>query len=116
MQTSKAQWPSPRSTSDGILSLVVHASGSGFHGDSVFLGVVATAGAAGASALALVAWLAIYKHVNAPINRALTAAAQAGRVPADARALQTRWDSVIVARAVLQGIAVAALCAVLALP
>ena len=39
-----------------------------------------------------------------------------GRVPQDARALQTRWDSVITWRAVLQGIAVAALCAVLALP
>ena len=73
------------------------------------------AAAFGATA-ALVAWLAIYKRVNAPVNRVLTAAAQEGRVPQDARALQTRWDSVITWRAVLQGVAVAALCVVLALP
>jgi hypothetical protein len=66
--------------------------------------------------VALVVWLAIYRNVNAPINRELTAAAQEDRVPANARDLQTRWDSVITARAVLQGVAVAALCAVLALP
>jgi hypothetical protein len=107
-----------------------------YYGDRRFpipgiLSVVATVLAAGASALggrwlptaaalvaaaALVVWLAIYKRVNAPVNRALTAAAQEGRVPQDARALQNRWDSVITSRAVLQGIAVAALCAVLALP
>ena len=68
------------------------------------------------AAAALLAWLAIYKRVNAPVNRALTAAAQQRRVPPDARALQTRWDSVITWRAVLQGIAVAGLCAILALP
>jgi hypothetical protein len=107
-----------------------------YYGDRRFpipgiLSVVATVLAAGASALsgrwlptaaalvataALVVWLAIYMRVNAPVNRALTTAAQEGRVPQDARALQTRWDSVITSRAVLQGIAVAALCAVLALP
>jgi hypothetical protein len=65
---------------------------------------------------ALVVWLVIYRQVNVPVNRALTAAARAGRVPQDARALQARWDSVIMSRAVLQGIAVAALCVVLALP
>ncbi|GIG56202.1 hypothetical protein Lfu02_05740 [Longispora fulva] len=95
------------------------------------LSVVATVLAAGASALsgrwpataaalvatvALVVWLVIYKVVNAPINKELTAAALEGRVPANARALQTRWDSVITARALLQGVAVGALCAVLALP
>lgn len=107
-----------------------------YYGDRRFpipgiLSVVATVSAAGASALSerwlataaalvatvvLVAWLAIYLRVNAPINRELTAAAQENRVPENARALQTRWDSVITARAGLQGIAVAALCAVLALP
>jgi hypothetical protein len=60
--------------------------------------------------------LGLGQKVNAPINRELTAAAQEDRVPENARALQTRWDSVIIARAALQGIAVAALCAVLALP
>lgn len=95
------------------------------------LSVIATVLAAGACALsgrwlamaaglvatvALLIWLAIYRMVNAPINRELTAAALENRVPENARALQTRWDSVITARVVLQGIAVAALCGVLALP
>ncbi len=66
--------------------------------------------------IALLTWLAIYFRVNAPINRVLTLAAQENRVPENARELQTRWDSVITVRVVLQGIAVAALCAVLALP
>lgn len=66
--------------------------------------------------VALLVWLAIYFRVNAPINRVLTLAAQENRVPENTRELQNRWDSVVVARVVLQGIAVAALCAVLALP
>jgi hypothetical protein len=76
-------------------------------------------GAAAAAAVAvavLAAWLIIYVRVSAPINRTLTAAAKTGDVPSDARSLQRRWDGVIVTRAVLQGIAVAALCAALALP
>ncbi|UIJ63936.1 DUF1772 domain-containing protein [Amycolatopsis acidiphila] len=76
----------------------------------------AAAAAAVIAALALVIWLGIYRRVNAPVNRELTAAAQDGRVPENARALQTRWDSVITARFTLQGIALAALCGVLALP
>ena len=39
----------------------------------------------------------------------LTAAADAHETPADARALQRGWDGIIVARAVLQGLAVTAL-------
>ncbi|HVV12239.1 DUF1772 domain-containing protein [Amycolatopsis sp.] len=72
--------------------------------------------AAGAAAVILLVWLAIYFTVNAPINRRLTAAAMEDRVPENARALQRRWDSVINLRAVLQGAAVAALCVVLAAP
>ncbi|HWK91974.1 MAG TPA: DUF1772 domain-containing protein [Luteimicrobium sp.] len=75
----------------------------------------ATAAAAVAT-VALVAWLVIYKVVAAPVNKRLTAAAFAGEVPADARALQEKWDSVVTLRFVLQGVAVAALCGVLALP
>jgi hypothetical protein len=56
------------------------------------------------------AWLVIYGTINAPINKQLTRAAQEGRVPPNARDLQTRWDSVIYLRAALQGAAVAALC------
>jgi hypothetical protein len=43
--------------------------------------------------------LLAYVRVAQPVNRAQTAAAQHGIVPPDARALQTRWDSVIWLRA-----------------
>ena len=52
--------------------------------------------------------------VAAPVNAKLTREARAGSVPTDARALQARWDSVIVARVLLMGFAVAALAAALA--
>jgi hypothetical protein len=61
----------------------------------------------------LLVWLAVYIRVSAPINRQLTAAAQAHDVPANARALQANWDRVINARGVLQGLAVCALCVAL---
>jgi hypothetical protein len=61
-------------------------------------------------------WLIIYLRISAPVNHALTAAAASGRIPPDARSLQRRWDSVITTRALLQAVAVAALCAALALP
>jgi len=51
--------------------------------------------------------------VSAPINRQLTAAADAGQTLPNGRALQAKWDSIIGARAMLQGLAVAALCVVL---
>src|ERR1700728_4593300 len=63
---------------------------------------------------AQVVWLGIYLRISAPVNRALTAAARAGQVPTDARSLQRRWDSVIAARAILQGAAVIALCVAIA--
>jgi hypothetical protein len=69
--------------------------------------------AAGAALVLLLIWLALYTRVSAPINRQLTAAAEAGRALANGRALQAKWDSIINARAILQGLAVAALCAVL---
>jgi hypothetical protein len=68
--------------------------------------------AATAVALLLV-WLVLYLRVSAPINRQLTAAAQAGDVPANARELQANWDRIINARATLQGLAVCALCVAL---
>jgi hypothetical protein len=67
------------------------------------------AGAGTALALLLV-WLSLYLKVSAPINRQLTAAAQAHEVPANARALQVNWDRVINTRATLQGLALCALC------
>lgn len=70
--------------------------------------------ASGVALLLLVVWLVVYARVSAPINRQLTAAADEGRTLPNGRALQAKWDRVIVARATLQGVAVAALCVVLA--
>jgi len=66
--------------------------------------------AAGVAGVLLVIWLLLYLRVSAPINRKLTAAAEDGQVLADVHALQSDWDRVINLRAVLQGLAVAALC------
>jgi hypothetical protein len=79
-------------------------------------GLPSAAAAAAVAAAVLAAWLVIYVRISAPVNRALTAAATTGNLPPDVRSLQRTWDSVIVIRAVLQGVAVAALCAALALP
>jgi hypothetical protein len=76
------------------------------------LAVGAVAGAVATAAL--VAWLAVYGRVSKPVNTVLTAAALADRVPDDVRALQARWDSVIAIRVVLQAVALAGLCVVLA--
>ena len=71
--------------------------------------------AAGAALVLLLVWLALYARVSAPINRQLTAAAEAGVSLPNSRALQSKWDRIIGARAMLQGLAVAALCVVLAI-
>jgi hypothetical protein len=60
-----------------------------------------------------VLWIVVYRSVAAPVNAELTRHARAGSVPADARALQARWDSVIVLRVLLMGFAVVALAAAL---
>ena len=84
---------------------------------SVVAAVVAGHGvqaiAAGTALAALLIWLLLYTRLSAPINRQLTAAADNGRTLPDGRALQAKWDSVINARAALQGLAVAASCLVL---
>ncbi len=69
--------------------------------------------AAGVAVGLLVVWLALYLSVSAPINRRLTAAADHPEPPVNARELQHHWDRVITIRAVLQGLAVTALCAAL---
>jgi len=61
----------------------------------------------------LVVWLLIYLRVSAPINRRLTAAADQSDPSVNARELQHNWDRVITIRAVLQGLAVTALCTAL---
>ena len=65
---------------------------------------------AGAALALLVIWLLLYLRVSAPINRALTAAADKQETPANARAMQHGWDRIIVPRTILQGLATAALC------
>jgi hypothetical protein len=62
---------------------------------------------------AQIVWIAVYRTVAAPVNAELTRHARAGSVPNDARALQARWDGVIVARVLLIGFAVVALAAAL---
>ena len=62
---------------------------------------------------AQVLWIVVYRSVAAPVNAELTRHARAGSVPADARALQARWDSVIVLRVLLMGFVVVALAAAL---
>jgi hypothetical protein len=66
---------------------------------------------AGTALALLVGWLLLYLRISAPINRALTAAADNHETPANARTLKRDWDRIIVPRAVLQGLAVTALCA-----
>jgi hypothetical protein len=72
-------------------------------------GHAAAASSAGVALVLLVVWLVLYTRVSAPINRVLTAAAERGETPADARALQAWWDRIIVLRASLQGVALLAL-------
>ncbi|HEY2792732.1 MAG TPA: DUF1772 domain-containing protein [Micromonosporaceae bacterium] len=71
----------------------------------------ATSGVAAVIGLAsLLIWLVLFNRISLPINKALIEASQADRVPANVRALQARWDSIINVRAVLQGIALIAFC------
>jgi hypothetical protein len=69
--------------------------------------------AAGAALVLLLVWIVLYTQVSAPINRQLTAAADAGQPLPNGRVLQAKWDRIIGARAMLQGLAVAALCVAL---
>ncbi|TDO07872.1 uncharacterized protein DUF1772 [Mycobacterium sp. BK086] len=71
--------------------------------------------AAGVALVLLLVWLVLYTRVSAPINRQLTAASDARESLPNARALQAQWDRIINARALLQGLAVAALCVALAI-
>jgi len=66
--------------------------------------------AAGVALVALLVWIVLYTQVSAPINRQLTAAADTGQLLPSGSVLQAKWDRIIGARAMLQGLAVAALC------
>ncbi|MFE3756271.1 DUF1772 domain-containing protein [Nocardia tengchongensis] len=78
-------------------------------------GQIPAAVAAGIAVAALLTWLAFYVRVAKPINTQQTAAAQSGVIPANARALQDKWDSILKYRVALQFIAIAGLCATLIL-
>jgi hypothetical protein len=71
--------------------------------------------AAAAALILLLVWIVLYTQISAPVNRQLTAAADASQPLPNGRALQAKWDSIIGARAILQGLAVAALCTTLAI-
>lgn len=74
------------------------------------------AGIAAAAGLALLlVWLVLFNRISLPINKVFIAASESGETPADARALQTRWDSIITLRATLQGTALIAFCVAIAL-
>ena len=69
--------------------------------------------AAGAAVLLLSIWLVLYTQVSAPINRQLTAAADTREPLPNGRVLQAKWDRIIGAHAMLQGLALAAMCVAL---
>jgi len=94
-----------RMPAPGILGLIaaaasIIAAAAGHPAQSVTAGV---------AFLLLAGWVVLYLRISAPINRTLTAAADAHETPGNARALQRDWDRIIVPRAVLQGLAVTAL-------
>jgi hypothetical protein len=94
----------------GVLGVVATAT-------TAVLAAVAThwaqAIAAAAALVLLLVWIVLYAQVSAPVNRQLTAAADAGKTLPNGRVLQAKWDRIIGARAMLQGLALAALCVVL---
>ncbi|WP_216648863.1 DUF1772 domain-containing protein [Agromyces agglutinans] len=96
----------------GILGTVLTAATAGV---AIAWGTAATATLSVAALVLLLTWLALFARISAPINKTLTAAALSDEVPSDARALQARWESIIVLRAVLIGLAVLLLCVTLVL-
>jgi len=94
----------------GILGMIASATACAL---AAIAGRAVPAVTAGAALALLISWLLIYLRISAPINRALTVAADAHETPTNARSLQHDWDRVIALRATLQGLAVAALCTTL---
>jgi hypothetical protein len=94
----------------GVLGLVAAAISVVF---AATAGRWTQAVAAGVALGLLMVWLLIYLRVSAPINRQLSAAIGQSDPAVNARELQHNWDRVITLRAVLQGLAVTALCTAL---
>jgi len=95
-----------RMPAPGIFGIIAAAAASVI---AAVAGHPAESVTAGVAFLLLVGWVVLYLRISAPINRTLTAAADAHETPANARVLPRDWDRIIVPRAVLQGLAVAAL-------
>lgn len=76
---------------------------------AIITGQAFAAAANGVAVVTMVAWIVIYFSVAAPVNKALTTAAVAGRSLAEARALQRKWEGAIVPRVLLQTLTLAAL-------
>ena len=91
----------------GVVGMVAAAATAAL---AAFAGRWAGAASAVVALSLLLAWLVLYLRISAPINRQLVAAASSRDVPSNVRALQNNWDRVINARAIIQGLAVAALC------
>ena len=91
----------------GVVGLVFAAASAAL---SAMAGRWPEAVLAAAAVVLLLTWLVLYARISAPINRQLTAAARSREVPSNARALQDNWDRIINVRAILQGLAVTALC------
>jgi Domain of unknown function (DUF1772) len=96
----------------GVLGLVAAAISAAFFAAS---GRWTQAGAAGVAVGVFLVWLAFYLRVAKPINQQLTDGADQPELPTEARALQRDWDKIINIRAILQGVAVTALCVALAI-
>jgi Domain of unknown function (DUF1772) len=94
----------------GVLGLVAAAISAVF---AATAGRWTQAVAAGVAVGLLVVWLLIYLRVSAPINHRLTAAIGQSDPAINPRELQHNWDRAITLRAVLQGLAVTALCTAL---
>jgi hypothetical protein len=91
----------------GVVGMVAAAATAGL---AAFAGRWAEAASAVFALSLLLAWLVLYLRISAPINRQLVAAASSRDGPSNVRALQNNWDRVSNARAIIQGLAVAALC------
>ena len=96
----------------GILGTVLTAATAVL---SLVWGTPPTGILASVALVLLLVWLTLFARISAPINKVLTAAALAGEVPADARALQARWESIIPLRGVLLGLTILLLCATILL-
>lgn len=79
-----------RMPAPGILGIIAAAASA----IAAVAGHPAESVTAGVAFLLLVGWVVLYLRISAPINRTLTAAADAHETPANARALQRDWDQI----------------------